>query len=142
VADLSEEKLEQARSLGAELAVAADNAGKSLQKLMGGVDAAIVLTGSPPAVQQAFRSVKRTGTVVLVGLAPQNYELPIVDTVLKGIRIQGSYLGTRQDLEEVLRLGAAGTVQPHVERFPIAETPRLLDSLKQGKLLGRAVIQF
>ncbi|MBI1789512.1 MAG: zinc-binding dehydrogenase, partial [Acidobacteria bacterium] len=141
-ADVSEEKLEQARSLGAEVAVLADGAGRTLQKSMGGVDAAVVLTASPAAIQQAFRAVKRTGTVVLVGLAATNYELPIVDTVLKGIRIQGSYLGTRHDLEDVMRLGATGKVRPHVETFPLEEAPRLLEALKQGKLLGRAVVTF
>lgn len=140
--DLSDEKLRQARSLGAEWAVGAETAGKTLQKEIGGVDAAIVLTGSPAAITQAFRSVKRTGSVVLVGLSSNQYELPIVDTVLKGIRIRGSYLGTDEDLAEVMRLGAKGLVRPHVEAFGIEEAPTLLERLRAGQISGRAVIRF
>jgi len=140
--DTAEEKLEQARALGAELAVPSETAGRTLQKQMGGVDAAVVLTGAPAAIQQAFRAVKRTGTVVVVGLSSNQYELPIVDTVLKGIGVRGSYLGTRAGLEEVLRLGASGQVRPRVETFAIEEAPRLMEQLSHGQLMGRAVVVF
>src|SRR4029079_1276993 len=98
--DVSEEKLRMAADHGAEITVTAENAGRTLQKQCGGVDAAIVLAPAPSAVEQAFRSVKRTGSVVLVGLCSSRYELPIVDTVLKGIQLRGSFLGTRQDLAD------------------------------------------
>ena len=58
------------------------------------MDAAIVLTGSAAAIPQAFKGLKRLGTLVLVGMSVSQYELPLVDTVLKGIQIRGSYLGT------------------------------------------------
>lgn len=141
-ADVSEGKLEMARSLGAELVVAADNAGRTLQKQWGGADAAIVLTGSPAAVQQAFRSLKRTGTLITSGLSTNQYELPIVDTVLKGISIRGSYLGTRADLEEVFRLAQSGIGRPHIEEHAIDQAPALLERMRRGEILGRAVVSF
>ena len=67
--DVSEQKLEMARELGAELTAQAENAGRTLQREYGGVDAAVVLTPSASAIKQAFRSLKRTGTLILVGLA-------------------------------------------------------------------------
>jgi propanol-preferring alcohol dehydrogenase len=140
--DVSEEKLRMAAGLGAEIAVPAANAGRTLQKEAGGVDAAIVLTPAPAAIEQAFRAVKRTGTVVLVGLASSRFELPIVDTVLKGIVVRGSFLGTRQDLEGALQLAAAGTVKAHVETHRLESTPALLTRLERGELMGRAVIVF
>jgi propanol-preferring alcohol dehydrogenase len=140
--DIAEQKLALARQLGAEIAVPAENAGRALQKEYGGMDAAVVLTPSPAAIQQAFRSLKRTGTLVLVGLSSHSYELPIVDTVLKGITVRGSYLGTRGDLEQVFRLAESGAVKTHVETHDLAETPRLFEKLRGGELLGRAVIAF
>jgi propanol-preferring alcohol dehydrogenase len=140
--DVSEEKLRMARDSGAEIAVAAANAGRTLQKECGGVDAAIVLTPAPAAIEQAFRSVKRTGSIVLVGLAGARFELPIIDTVLKGIQIRGSFLGQRQDLDDALQLAAAGTVKPHVESHPLDLAPALLGRLQRGELVGRAVIVF
>jgi propanol-preferring alcohol dehydrogenase len=140
--DLSEEKLEMARAGGAEMTAKADTAGRTLQKEGGGVDAAIVLTPSPAAIQQAFRSLKRTGTLVMVGISVNNYELPLVDTIVKGIQMRGSYLGTRQDLQDVFELARAGTIRPHVETYPISETPVLLERLRRGEIAGRAVIGF
>jgi propanol-preferring alcohol dehydrogenase len=140
--DVSESKLEMARSLGAELAVAAENAGRTLQKQWGGADAAIVLTGSPAAIQQAFRSLKRTGTLITSGLSTNQYELPIVDTVLKGISIRGSYLGTRADLEEVFRLAQSGVGRAHLETHALDQAPALLERMRQGEILGRAVVVF
>jgi propanol-preferring alcohol dehydrogenase len=140
--DVSESKLEMARSLGADLAVAAENAGRTLQKQWGGADAAIVLTGSPIAIQQAFRSLKRTGTLITSGLSTNQYELPIVDTVLKGISIRGSYLGTRADLDEVFRLAQSGVGRAHIEAHSLDEAPALFEAMRQGGILGRAVVEF
>jgi alcohol dehydrogenase, propanol-preferring len=140
--DVSESKLEMARALGADLALAAENAGRTLQKQWGGTDAAIVLTGSPAAIQQAFRSLKRTGKLIASGLSTNQYELPIVDTVLKGISIRGSYLGTRADLEDVFRLAQSGVGRAHIEKHALDEAPALFDAMRRGEILGRAVIVF
>jgi propanol-preferring alcohol dehydrogenase len=142
VADISESKLADARAAGAEMALAADTAGRTLQKEAGGMDAAIVFTPNPAAIQQAVRSLKRGGTAVLVGISVTNYELPLVDTIVKAITIRGSYLGTRQDLEQVFALAAEGNLKPHVETHAIEETPALLERLRLGQIPARAVIEF
>jgi len=140
--DVSEQKLEQARASGAEMTARAEEAGRRLQKECGGVHAAIVLTASPAAVQQAFRSLRRNGTLVLVGLAASGYELPLVDTVLKGVTVRGSFLGSRQDLSEVFQLACGGAIRAHVQAHALAETPAILESLRRGEIAGRAVIAF
>ncbi len=140
--DVAESKLEMARALGAELAVPAENAGRTLQKQWGGADAAIVLTGSPAAIQQAFRSLKRTGTLITAGLSTNQYELPMVDTVLKGLTVKGSYLGTRADLEEVFRLAQAGVGRAHVETHSLDEAPEVFETMRRGEVMGRAVVLF
>jgi propanol-preferring alcohol dehydrogenase len=142
VVDVSEEKLEQARAGGAEMTARAEEAARKLQKEFGGVNAAIVLTASPAAIQQAFRSLRRNGTLVLVGLAASGYELPLVDTVLKGVTVRGSFLGTRQDLADVFELACAGAIRAHVETHELGETPAVLESLRRGEIAGRAVIAF
>jgi propanol-preferring alcohol dehydrogenase len=130
VADVSEEKVAQARAAGAE----------PVEK--GGMDAAIVLTASPAAIPQAFRSLKRRGTMVLVGLSVNQYELPLVDTVLKGITVRGSYLGTPDDLREVFAMARAGAIRAKIEQHSLDETPSVLERLRRGEVSGRAVIAF
>jgi propanol-preferring alcohol dehydrogenase len=140
--DVSEDKLALARGVGAEIVVLAENAARTLQKEHGGMDAAVVLTGAGAAVSQALRSLKRCGTLVLVGLAHGTVEFPALDAVLKGITIRGSSTGTRQDLEEVFRLAAAGVVHAHIEHHALEDAPGLFERLRRGELLGRAVISF
>jgi propanol-preferring alcohol dehydrogenase len=62
--------------------------------------------------------------------------------VVKGVTIRGSYLGTRQDLEEVFRLAGNSGVRPHVETHGITELPLLMEKMRRGELIGRAVIAF
>ena len=140
--DVSDSKLDLARQLGAEIVLSSEGAGRVLLKKHGGVDAAVVFTASTAAVQEAFRSLRRSGTLVLVGLSTVRAELPVFETILKGITIRGSYLGSRPDLEEVFRLAAAGVGKAHVETHQLIETPELLERLRRGGLLGRAVVVF
>ena len=106
------------------------------------MDAAIVFTAAPAAIPQAFRSLRRNGTLVLVGLSVTSYELPLVDTVLKGITIRGSYLGSRDDLAAVFALAGQGHLRPHVHTHSLDEAPSLLEPMRRGELAGRAVIAF
>ena len=43
-------------------------------------------------------------------------ELSIVKTVLDGIQVIGSLVGTRKDLEEAFQFGAEGLVVPVVQK--------------------------
>ena len=69
---------------------------------LGGADQAIALAVSPASFEQAYRSLRRSGTLVFVALPAENHiELPIFETVLNGITVVGSIVGTRVDLREV-----------------------------------------
>lgn len=127
VSDPADGKRQQARADGAELDAR-------------GVDAAIVFTAAPAAIPQAFRVLKRGGTLVLVGLSVASYELPLVDTVLKGITVKGSYLGSADDLSAVFALAAEGVLKPHVHTHSLDQAPALLHQLRSGELAGRAVV--
>jgi len=140
--DVSGSKLELARALGAEITAPAADAGRTLTKQHGGVDAAVVFAAVPEAVHEAFRAVKRTGTVVIAGMPVRPWEMPVNEAVLRGVTIRGSYLGTRADLEEVFRLAVQGIGLPHVERHRLEETPALLEKMRAAELVGRAVVVF
>ncbi len=140
--DVSEEKLALARKLGAEAAVRPEDARQAILKERGGADAAIVFTASADAVPAAFSCLKRRGSLILVGLTGDKYSLTLAETVIKGIRIQGSYLGTRADLEAVFGLAARGAARPEVTVYPLDEAPALIQRLKENRITGRAVVRF
>ena len=140
--DTNDRKLAIARELGADLALHAEQAGRALQKQCGGLDGAIVLTANVAAIEEAFRCLKRTGILVLVGLTNDRPEFPVLDMILRGITVRGSYLGTREDLAEVFRLAEGSNIRVHVHTHALEEVPALLDQMRQGELIGRAVITF
>lgn len=125
--DIVEAKLEVAKHLGAEYTVNSKthDAVEEIQRL-GGANCAIALAASPIACEQAFASLKRNGTLVLVGLPKDNLmRLPIFETVVKGITVIGSFVGTRLDLRETFDLHAAG-------RTTIVRESRKLDQVNEA----------
>ena len=141
--DLHPAKLEQARALGAAHVLPAADAGRAITRSLGGVDAAIAFTPAPEALREALRALKRRATLHLVGMADRGrLELSLNDAILKGVAVRGSYLGTRADLEEAFALAAAGVALPHVEVCRPGQVAAVLDRLRAGQVLGRAVVQF
>jgi len=59
--------------------------------------------------EQAYGSLRPGGTLVFVAFPADNeVKIPIFETVLNGIAIIGSIVGTRTDLRDVFELHAAG----------------------------------
>jgi propanol-preferring alcohol dehydrogenase len=141
--DIVDEKLELARSLGAEFTVNAleEDPIAAIQKL-GGADQAIATAVSPRAVEQAYGSLRRKGTLVFVGLPADNYiQLPIFETVLNGITIVGSIVGTRLDLSEVFELHAAGKTKVILEERPLSEVNEAIEDVNAGRIPARIVLR-
>jgi propanol-preferring alcohol dehydrogenase len=141
--DIADEKLELAKELGAEFTV---NAAKvdpveAIQKL-GGVDQAIALAVSPKSFEQAYASLRRGGTLVFVALPAENkMQLPIFDTVLNGITVVGSIVGTRVDLREVFELHAAGKTHVTYERRPLDQVNEAIEDVLAGHVPARIVFE-
>jgi propanol-preferring alcohol dehydrogenase len=141
--DVLDEKLELARELGAEFTV---NAAKqdpitAIQEL-GGADQAIALAVSAASFQQAFGALRRGGTLVFVALPAENtMTLPIFETVLNGITVVGSIVGTRADLREVFELHAAGKTTVTREVRPLAAVNEAMADVEAGRVTARIVFE-
>jgi propanol-preferring alcohol dehydrogenase len=141
--DLHDEKLELAKDLGAEFVVnaAQEDPVEAIQWL-GGVDQAIALAVSPRAFEQAYASLRRGGTLVFVALPAENHvELPIFETVLNGITVVGSIVGTRADLREVFELHAAGRTRVIRETRPLSAVNQAIADVEAGRVAARIVFQ-
>jgi propanol-preferring alcohol dehydrogenase len=108
--DLNADRLETAWALGAEHVVhAGEQDPVAAIKALGGASAAISTAVNPIAFEQALGSLRRGGTLVCVGLPADNaMQLPIFETVLNGLTVRGSIVGTHHDLEEVFALHQRG----------------------------------
>ena len=141
--DLFEEKLDLARELGAEFTVnAAEQDPVAAIKQLGGADAGVVLAVSPKAFEQAFASLRRGGTMSLVALPAENkMQLPIFETVLNGITVVGSIVGTRLDLREVFELHAAGKTRVIREERSLDEVHTAMEDVLRGDVPARVVLR-
>lgn len=143
--DIAEDKLDLARTAGADLAVnalASDATEKVLAATGGGAHGVLVTAVSTAAFAQALRMVRRKGTVSLVGLPPGEFPTPIFDVVLKRITIRGSIVGTRRDLDEAIAFAVEGKVHAEVTKVPLAAINDVFDRMKAGKIDGRMVLDF
>lgn len=142
--DLVDEKLELAKKLGADYTVngKTEDPVEAIKKL-GGADAAISLAVSPRAFEQAFRSLRRGGTLTFVALPADNYmQLPIFETVLNGNKIVGSIVGTRLDLAEVFDLHAAGKTQVIYETRHLEDVNHAFEEVEQARIPARLVFDM
>ncbi|AGL16971.1 alcohol dehydrogenase AdhP [Actinoplanes sp. N902-109] len=140
--DVTEEKLALAKQLGAAHVVnAATTDPVAAIEALGGADVAVVLAADPTVLEQAHAALRRGGRLVLVSLPKDNtMALPIFQTVLKGIRVIGSIVGSRADLAAVFRLHAAGRTRVILQTRPLEQINDAIDEVLAGRVPARLVL--
>jgi D-arabinose 1-dehydrogenase-like Zn-dependent alcohol dehydrogenase len=145
VADISEEKIESALKSGASAGYNASKPGEAIKKIKGdsggGVFAAIDFVGSEGSFAVANGSLRKGGTVVVVGLFGGAFTMPIPMLPFTSTSIRGSFVGTLAETKEMLDLVKKGAVKPiPVAERPLTDANKTLDDLRGGKIVGRVVL--
>jgi len=113
VADVDATRLKLAQQVGAT-AVLSPNAGVSEQVMQltagVGVDVAIEAVGRNETVKASIESVRKGGTVVLVGNISPEVTLPLQKVVTRQIRLQGS-CASAGEYPRAIELLASGAIQ-------------------------------
>lgn len=140
--DIREESRELALSSGAHHALPSDEtAVETVRELSRGAGATAVLdfVGSQATVDLASRMVGMDAEISIVGIAggvlPVSFGSPPY-----GTRVSTTYWGTRSELVELVDLAHQGTVDVHVERYPLERAPEVYERMAAGRIQGRAVI--
>lgn len=142
--DTGAEKMALAKELGAEHCIdfMQEKPSEAIHRLVGGVHGVVCTAVSKPAFEEAYRSVRRGGSCVLVGLPPEDMPIPIFDTVLNGTKVIGSIVGTRQDLQECLQFAAEGKVKAITEVKALEDINEIFDDMLKGEITGRIVMNL
>jgi alcohol dehydrogenase, propanol-preferring len=141
--DVEDQKLQLAKDLGADHVV--DGRGDQATALaeLGGVDLAVVTVPSPAAMRAAHEALNPNGRLVLVGLPADNrLELPVFETVLKGISVIGSLVGTRNDLAECFALHAQGRTRVVAETRRLEDVNECFEEVLAGHVPARLVFDM
>jgi propanol-preferring alcohol dehydrogenase len=142
--DIGEERLDFVRSLGAHLAVGADEALDVVTRELGGVDASLVFSAKMAGFRLGLKLLRRKGLFVAVGLpatSEGNIELNPFEFFFKDPTIIYSAVGNVQDMRELVDLVAAGRVKSHISRVgALSDLEKIFDELQGAQYLGRAVI--
>jgi L-iditol 2-dehydrogenase len=113
VSDVDDSRLKLAKDLGAAVTINAKSTdtAEEVRRHTGGLgaDVALEAVGSTPTVQTAIESVRRGGTVTLIGNVVPTVEIPLQSVVSRQIRLQGS-AGSSGEYPECIEMLASGRI--------------------------------
>ena len=143
--DLDDEKLGAAKKNGADNIINSkkEDPVKAVMELTDkmGADAVIDFVNASKTVESDMQFLRRRARLVLVGLFGGELKLSLVSMPTRAYRLIGSYTGTLNDMIELVSLAKRGIIKPLVSnRFRLNQATEALTMLKEGKILGRGVI--
>jgi propanol-preferring alcohol dehydrogenase len=144
--DIKERSLALAREYGAEEALnigGGDPPAEALRFTAGlGLDAIVDTVGSDRTIALALSLLAHRGRLVLLGYDPvKPFSANALQLVLKEQAILGSRAATKLELAEAIQLVHARRITPVVtESHPLGEANQVLESLRAGRIVCRAVL--
>ena len=143
-ADVNDDKLQQAKALGADEIVNnrnAEEAAERIQHITGPRGAGLVLDciGVQPTVDLGAKLLGRNSVWTIVGLGGGRHEFRHGSTPY-GTSMSIPYWGSRVELMEVIAMARDGRIHAQTTEFPLTEAVDVYARLKAGRIAGRAVL--
>ncbi len=143
----SDDKLRRAREMGAAETInykATPEWGDRVRELTGGrgVDH-VVEVGGAGTLGQSLKAVRLGGRISLIGvLSGATGQVNPLPVLMKGVRVQGIFVGSREMFEAMNRAIALHKLRPVVDRvFPFAEAVEAYRYLESAAHFGKIVIR-
>ena len=144
--DIDPAKLSMAEAAGASALLdnrSSDAAAQLKQATGGALFGAIDFVGAAETAQLALGALRKGGKLILVGLFGGEIPLSIAGTILRALTVQGSHVGSVDELKAVVALARAGKIKPiPIQKRPLSDVSRTLDELKTGSITGRVVVEI
>jgi propanol-preferring alcohol dehydrogenase len=144
--DLDAAKLDAAENVGAAATVHGSevDAAEKIKQIAGGpLYGVLDLVGTTETATLALAVLGKGGRLILVGLYGGEVPLSLVATIQRALMIQGSHLGTVEELQKVVALARESKLRPiPIQKRPLSEISHTLDELKAGAVVGRVVVEM
>ncbi len=130
-----------ARTLGAHdvIDMEKEKPGRALAK-KGGAEIILLTAISAPLFEQLIPGLAPNGTLFVLAAIAEKASLVPAGLITGQKRIAGSVIGTRDDMDAMLRFAADHGISPTVERHPLDAVNDVLARLRSGKVRLRAVL--
>jgi NADPH:quinone reductase-like Zn-dependent oxidoreductase len=148
VTSSSDEKLERARHLGAAHTInykQTPDWDKRARELTGGTGVDhIIEVGGAGTLNKSLSAVRMGGCISMIGvLAGGSGEINTISILMKAVRVQGVFVGSRDMFEAMNRAVEVGKMKPVVDRvFQFSEAREALKFMESGAHFGKICIRF
>ena len=142
VVDVSDEKLDHARRMGAELAIRADDDVPRAVQAIGGANACFNFAPVAASWRQMIQAAAPRARLVLISLPAEALSFDAAEIIERGLQVIGSADGTRQELRQIMDLAATDRVRSVVTRVPLRDINEAFQRLAWGRVRGRQVIEI
>jgi NADPH:quinone reductase-like Zn-dependent oxidoreductase len=103
----------------------------------------VVEVGGAGTLPRSFKAVKVGGRIYLIGVLTGGGEVDPRPLLMKNIRLQGIYVGSRAMFEAMNRAIALHKLKPVIDRvFPFEQAPDAYRHLESGAHFGKVVIKI
>jgi NADPH:quinone reductase-like Zn-dependent oxidoreductase len=143
----SNEKLERLRHLGADEVInyrETPDWDKAVLELTGGrgVDH-VVEVGGTGTLPRSVKAVRTGGHIALIGALDMSGEFNPVPVFMKGIRVQGIFIGSKRMFEDMNAKISSSGLRPVIDRtFGFTDAPAALTCMQSGSHFGKIVISI
>ena len=144
----SDEKLEKAKELGATDTInykTTEDWDKKVLELTEkrGVDTVVEVGGSG-TMQKSVNAVKTGGHVAVIGVLSGKGEFNPTSILMKSVRLQGVYVGSKQMFEDMNRVFCQHThLKPVIDKtFEFSEVKDALKYMESGSHFGKIVVKI
>lgn len=143
----SDEKLEKARSLGADFTVnykTDPSWGDAAAEWSGGGIDHVVEVGGPATLSQSIRAARIGGHIHLIGvLTGFEGSVPTVELMRKHQRLQGLIVGSRRQQKDFVRAMTATGIRPVIDStYPLAQLADAFRHEEQGAHFGKICVRI
>lgn len=143
----SDEKLARVRELGADETINYKNTpdwDKEVLRLTGGAGVDhIVEVGGAGTLPKSINAARMEGIISVIGVLSQGGGLDPMRVLMKLLRMQGIFVGSREMFEDMNRAIAVNQLKPVIDKtFPFDQAREALQYMESGSHFGKIVITY